>query len=39
MYQKPIPRPQVRIIKGKETPSEAMRRWLLEGHKNDKEKT
>lgn len=39
MYPKPTPRPQVRIVKGQETPSEAMRKWLLEEHKNDKEKT
>lgn len=38
MYAKPTPRPQVRIIKGPETPSEAMRKWLLEGQNTSKNK-
>lgn len=36
MYAKPTPRPQVRIVKGQETPSEAMRKWLLQGRNEDK---
>ena len=29
------PRPQVRVVKEDQKPSEEMRKWLMEGHKKD----
>lgn len=34
-YPKPAPRPVVRKIYEDQSPSAEMRKWLLEGHKND----
>lgn len=31
-YPKPTPRPKVRKIEADQSPSEEMRKWLLEGH-------
>lgn len=31
-YEKPTPRPKVRKIEANQSPSEEMRKWLLEGH-------
>ena len=40
IYLRPIqPRPEVREVAENQSPSDEMRRWLLEGHKNDKEKS
>lgn len=38
-FQRPTPRPLIRIVKENQKPSEEMRKWLLEGHKNNKEKS
>ena len=35
-YPKPAPRPVIRKIREDRSPSEEMRRWLLEGHKSEK---
>lgn len=40
IYLRPVqPRPEVRVVAENQKPSDEMRKWLLEGHKNDKEKT
>ena len=40
IYLRPIqPRPEVREVAENQSPSDEMRRWLLEGHKNNKEKS
>lgn len=29
------PKPKIRVVKQDQSPSEEMRKWLLEGHKNE----
>lgn len=38
-FQRPTPRPLIRIVKENQTPSEEMRKWLLSGHNSSKNKT
>ena len=37
-FQRPTPRPQIRVVKENQRPSEEMRRWLLEGKNISKNK-
>lgn len=32
-FERPYPRPQIRVVSNDQSPSQEMRKWLLEGHK------
>ena len=37
-FERPAPRPQVRVVRQDQKPSEEMRKWLLQGHQSSKNK-
>lgn len=37
-FERPAPRPQIRVVKQNQSPSEEMRKWLLSGHQSSKNK-
>lgn len=37
-FERPAPRPQIRVVKQNQSPSEEMRKWLLEGKNISKNK-